>query len=178
MDLSTLYSQNTVCLAAIVHLTFPNKIFYWSPLKLYVQSCTLQWTTYCHWLYHLLHLLHHQNDLYISKLCFFVRQYSRNVLWPQDTEWPKWSVVTGQLTELMVSWGLWITDELRPENNRWANRHKYIYCTAIIDWFAIVLMSTIMDSYWVLMALGSWPTMKDLFRSHLLEQPLNYLLKA
>jgi len=98
----------------------------------------------------------------------FHRQYSRNILWPQNTKWPKWPVVTGQLTELMVSWDLWITDELRPENNRWASRHKYIYFTAIIDWFAIVPVSTIMDSYWVLMAFGSWPTMKDLFRLHCL----------
>jgi len=81
------------------------------------------------------------------------RQYSRHVLWPQNTRWPKWPVVTGQL---------------RPVNNRWANRHKYIYCTALIDWFAIVLVSTIMDFYWVLIALGSWPTMKDLFRLHCL----------
>ena len=40
------------------------------------------------------------------------RQCSRNVLWPHNTGWSKWPVVTGQLTELMVSWDLRITDEL------------------------------------------------------------------
>jgi len=65
--------------------------------------------------------------------------------------------MTGQLTELTVSWDLWITDELRPENNRWANRHQYVYYTTLIDWFAIVLVSTV-NSHGFLLSLtyGSW----------------------
>jgi len=46
----------------------------------------------------------HHKGIACQNASNFARQYSRNVLWPQNTRWPKWPVVTGQL---------------RPVNNRW-----------------------------------------------------------